>query len=96
MAAEGGQLGATTLVVQFATVRPSPYHDINGANTPMTQTVGKGRAMFFRDGKVYDGTWSRASARRPTSYTMAGQPAVFAPGQVWVTLIGRARPVTVR
>lgn len=94
-AAEGGRLGPTTLVVQFTTVKPSPYYDVNGANTPMTETVGKGRALVFRDGQVFKGAWSRAKAGDPTAYTMAGAPAVFAPGQVWVALIGRDRPVTV-
>ena len=94
-AAEGGRLGPTTFIVQFATVKPSPYHDINGANTPMTETIGKGRALFFRDGQVFEGAWSRAKASQPTSYTIAGQPAVLAPGQVWVALIGRDRPVSV-
>lgn len=94
-AAEGGRLGATTFVVQFATVRPSKYNDVNGANTPETVTTGKGKALFFRDGKVYEGAWSRPKAGRPTAYTIAGQPAVFAPGQIWVTLIGRDRPVSV-
>ena len=95
-AAEGGRLGPTTLVVQFTDVVPSNYHDINGANTPMTATVGKGRALVFRGGQVFEGAWSRAKAGRPTAYTIAGEPAVFAPGQIWVTLIGRDRPVTVR
>lgn len=94
-AAEGGRLGPTTFVVQFATVKPSRYNDVNGANTPMTETVGKGRAMIFRDGQVFEGAWSRAKASDPTSYTIGGVPAVFAPGQIWVTLIGRDRPVTV-
>jgi hypothetical protein len=93
-AAEGGQLGPTTFIVQFATVKPSKYHDINGANTPQTVTVGKGRALIYRDGKVYEGTWSRPKAGAVTSYTIAGQPASFAPGQLWVALIGRDRPVT--
>ena len=95
MAAEGGQLGATTLVVQYARVRPSPYHDVNGVNTPMTETVGHGKALFFRDGRVYEGTWLRADAKQPTTYTMEGKPAVFAPGQLWITLIGSNRPVTI-
>ena len=95
-AAAGGRLGATTFIVQFTDVVPSRYHDINGANTPMTETVGKGRAMFFRDGRVFRGTWSRSKADRPTSYSIAGEPAVFAPGQLWITLIGRDRPVSVR
>jgi hypothetical protein len=96
MAAEGGQLGPTTFVVQFATVRPTSYHDVNGVATPKTDTVGQGRALFFRDGQAYDGEWRRDSADQPTTYTVAGQPAVFAPGQIWVALIGRDRPVTVR
>jgi hypothetical protein len=97
MAAEGGQLGPTTLVVQFATVRPSPYHDINGANTPMTETVGQGRAMFFRDGQVFEGSWSRTGPKQPTEYKFAdGSDAVFAPGQLWIALVGRDRPVTVK
>jgi hypothetical protein len=97
MAAEGGQLGPTTLVVQFATVRPSVYHDVNGANTPLTETIGHGAALFFRDGTVYNGSWSRTKAKSPTTYTFAGgKQAVFAPGQIWVALIGRGRPVSVR
>ena len=94
-AAEGGRLGPTTLIAQFVTVRPSGYHDINGANTPFTETVGKGKALFFRDGKVWKGRWRRGNGRQPTSYLIGGKPAVFAPGQLWVTLIGRDQPVTV-
>jgi len=70
-AAEGGRLGPSTFVVQFATVRPSQYYDVNGANTPETVTVGKGRALFFRDGQVFEGAWSRPKAGAVTSYTIA-------------------------
>lgn len=96
MAAEGGRLGPTTFVVQFATVTGSGYYDINGAETPMTETVGKGRALFFRDGQVFDGAWERPVGAKPTTYTIAGRPAVLSPGQLWVALVGRDRPVTVR
>ena len=66
-------------------MQPSAYHDINGANTPQTLTrSATGRALFFRDGQVFKGEWSRAKARTRTSYTIGGQPASFAPGQVWV------------
>ncbi|MDQ1628797.1 MAG: hypothetical protein QOI54_2541 [Actinomycetota bacterium] len=96
LAAEGGQLGPSTLVVQYATVRSTSYRDVNGVATPLTETVGSGKALIFRDGQVYDGEWKRATATEPTAYTVAGQPAVFAPGQVWIALIGRDRPVTVK
>jgi hypothetical protein len=94
-AAEGGRLGPTTFIVQFATVRASVYHDVNGANTPITDTVGRGKALIFRDGQVFEGAWERKFAGRPTSYTIGGEPAVLAPGQVWVALLGRDRPVDV-
>ncbi|HEU4911522.1 MAG TPA: DUF3048 domain-containing protein [Actinomycetes bacterium] len=95
-AAEGGQLGPTTFIVQYATIKPSSYRDVNGANTPLTKTVGKGKALFFRDGQVYRGKWSRAKAWQPTTYTIDGQPAVLAPGQIWVALVGRGAPVSIR
>ena len=96
MAAEGGRLGATTFVVQYVTVKPSVYHDINGANTPQTLTVGHGTALIFRNGQEYVGAWSRAKASDVTSYTIGGQPASFAPGQIWVALFDRTRHAVTR
>jgi hypothetical protein len=95
MAAEGGRLTTSTFVVQFVTVRPSVYHDVNGANTPLTETVGKGKALFFRDGQVYEGGWERAKPWSPTRYTIAGQEAVLAPGELWVALLGKDRKVSI-
>jgi hypothetical protein len=95
-ASEGGQLGPTTFVVQFATVRQTSYKDVNGVRTPMTETVGSGRALIFRDGRAYEGQWQRDNPADPTLYTINGQTAAFAPGQIWVALIGRERPVTVK
>ena len=95
MAAEGGQLGPTTFIVQFVTINGSRFHDINGAVTPNSRTVGSGKALIFREGKVYDARWSRARASEPTSYTIGGQPAVLAPGQIWIALLGKGRPVSV-
>jgi len=96
MADEGGQLGASTFVVQYATVKGSKFHDVNGVTSPETETIGTGRALIFRSGQVFEGQWSRKKAADPTSYTIGGQKAVFAPGTVWVALIGRGSPVSVR
>ncbi|MGH8940403.1 MAG: DUF3048 domain-containing protein, partial [Actinomycetes bacterium] len=79
---DGRRLGPTTFVVQFTQIKRSAYHDVNGANTPRTVTVGKGKALFFRDHRVYPGTWKRARQAHTTSYTIRGKKAVFAPGQV--------------
>ncbi len=96
MAEEGGQLGASTFVIQYATVKGSRFHDVNGVTSPETETIGHGRALIFRDGRMFKGLWSRKKATAPTSYSIGGQKAVFAPGTVWVALIGRGRPVSVR
>jgi len=96
MAEEGGQLGAATFVIQFATVKGSRFHDVNGVTSPETDTIGRGRALFFRDGQVFQGQWSRPKATAPTTYTFGGEKAVFAPGTVWVALVGRHHPVSVR
>ena len=52
MAAEGGQLGAPTVVVQYAKTTRSEFHDSGGSYTPLIQTTGKGRR------------WCCATARR--------------------------------
>ena len=96
MAEEGGQLGASTFVIQYATVKGSRFHDVNGVTSPETETTGHGRALIFRNGQVFKGLWSRKKATAPTTYTIGGEKAVFAPGTVWVALIGRGRPVSVR
>lgn len=96
MAEEGGQLGASTFVIQYTKVSGSRFHDVNGVVSPETDTVGHGRALIFRNGQVFSGLWSRPKATAPTTYTIGGQKAVFAPGTVWIALMGRGSPVTVR
>ena len=87
MAAEGGQLGAPTIVVQYVKTTRSQFHDVNGSYTPLLTTVGKGRAVVLRDGKAYRARWSRPSQRSGTEFTTeTGEPLPFAPGQVWVVL----------
>ncbi|MFF0576077.1 DUF3048 domain-containing protein [Streptosporangium saharense] len=87
MAAEGGQLGAPTIVVQYAKTERSEYHDLNQSYTPLVHSVGKGKAVVLRDGKAFKATWSRKTEEDGTVFTTeAGEPMNFAPGQVWVVL----------
>ncbi|MFI6814696.1 DUF3048 domain-containing protein [Nonomuraea sp. NPDC050328] len=93
MAAEGGQLSAPTVVVQYVKTVRSEFHDKNQSYTPLVQTVGKGDAFVLRDGKAYKAKWSRASEEEGTVYTTPeGEPMNFAPGQVWVALAAK-KPV---
>ncbi|GAA3447563.1 DUF3048 domain-containing protein [Planomonospora venezuelensis] len=87
MAAEGGQLGAPTIVVQYTKTERSEFHDKNQSYTPLVHTVGKGRAVVLRDGMAFKARWSRAGEEDGTVFTTeAGEPMNFAPGQVWVVL----------
>lgn len=87
MAAEGGQLGAPTIVVQYAKTTRSQFHDFTGSYTPLIKTTGKGRAVVLRDGMAYKARWSRPSEQDGTTFTTeTGEPMPFARGQVWVVL----------
>lgn len=94
-AAEGGQLGGTTVIVQYVTVRPSTYGDRYGGVTPMSETVGQGSALVLRDGRAYQAAWTRSTKSRGTRYTVGGKDLPLAPGQVWVLLVRKERPATV-
>ncbi|HEU5157086.1 MAG TPA: DUF3048 domain-containing protein [Streptosporangiaceae bacterium] len=92
-AAEGGQLGAPTVVVQYAKTTRSRFHDFLGNYTPLVQTVGTGRAVVLRDGKSYAAKWSRPSEGKGTTFTTtSGAPMTFATGQVWVVLVNKGKP----
>jgi hypothetical protein len=87
MAAEGGQLGAPTIVVQYVRTTRSQFHDVNGSYTPLIKTVGRGNAVVLRDGMAYKARWSRESEEGGTEFTTPdGEPMPFAQGQVWVVL----------
>ncbi|GAA2387680.1 DUF3048 domain-containing protein [Nonomuraea africana] len=93
LAAEGGQLGAPTIVIQYTKTERSEFHDKNQSYTPLVHTVGKGSAIVLRDGMAYKAKWSRESEEKGTTFTTAsGEPMNFAPGQVWVALASR-KPV---
>jgi hypothetical protein len=95
----GYRLGPTTLVVQRVNISASVFHDVLGNNTPRSHTLGKGRAMYFRDGRVFYGTWSRSKRWEPTRYWFGHgkhrHRMSFAAGQLWIALVDRKTPVGV-
>jgi hypothetical protein len=95
MATEGGQLGGTTVIIQYVNVSRSIYHDHNGNYTPMSSTVGTGAALILRNGQYWRGTWSRPRASSGTQWLVNGQPFPLAGGQVWVLLIDRKTPARI-
>jgi hypothetical protein len=85
-AAEGGQLGAPTVVIQYTTVRTSRFLEA-GIRPPYAESTGSGTGMVLRGGQAYAIRWSRPDANGGTTFTTrSGQPMTFARGQVWVVL----------
>lgn len=83
-AAEGGQLGGRTVVIQYARVGTSGFLEL-GIRPPFTNTVGSGSAVVLRDGRAYHVHWSRPNADGGTTFTLPdGSRMPFARGQVWV------------
>lgn len=86
---ESGQLTANTVVIQrVRIVRGAGVKDPAGSPSPVARTVGSGRATVLRGGRAYEGTWTRRSASRETTYrTTDGDPLPLARGPVWVLLV---------
>lgn len=87
LAADGSQLGPTTLVIQMVSITPSAYHDKFGGVTPFSATIGSGSGYVLRNGVAFTAKWNRPNAASGTSWTLDdGTPIAFAGGQVWVAL----------
>jgi hypothetical protein len=88
-AAEGSQLSAPTVVIQYTTVRTSRFLEY-GSRPPYAQSTGSGTAVVLRDGHAYDARWSRPDPNGGTAFTSpSGQPMTFARGPVWVVLASK-------
>jgi Protein of unknown function (DUF3048) N-terminal domain/Protein of unknown function (DUF3048) C-terminal domain len=84
---EGPQLGGSTVIVQSVKSYPSQFGDSYGGVTPMSETVGRGKALLLRNGQMWHLTWSRPKAEAGTTWRYKGRKIAMDPGQVWVTLL---------
>jgi len=86
MATEGGQLGGSTVIIQYTQISTSRFLEYGG-RPPYAKSTGSGTAVVLRDGKEYTVHWSRPTLADGTTYTLPdGKRMLFAPGQVWVVL----------
>lgn len=86
---DNGQLRPATVVIQYTTVRTSPYRE-ESIRPPYAETAGSGTALVLRGGRSYQVHWSRPTADGGTTYTLpSGQRMTFARGQVWIVLVAR-------
>jgi hypothetical protein len=96
--AGGRPLATPNVLVQFCPVGvDSSDVDAAGNAARYTHTVGKGRVLLFRDGRVIEGTWQRVHAGDRTTYLdKAGKPLLLRPGGAWVLLAPNGSPIAVR
>jgi len=87
--ADGTVVAPQNVIVQFVPVVRGRYHDVLGNNSPDTHSIGRGRAVVFRGGQRYDGTWVRPTRGVGTHFLAAsGQDILLRPGgQTWVLLV---------
>lgn len=93
--ANGQPLGKPNVLIQFCPTSVDRGDvDVAGNPASYTHTVGHGRALLFRDGRVIDGTWRRASAGSATTFLdKSGKPMLLRPGGAWVLLAPSNSPL---
>jgi len=97
LADSGIVLGPTTLVIQMVKISPSEYGDKFGGITPLSETVGTGKAYVLRNGEAFSVTWNRPFPDAGTTFSLAdGSTMNFAAGQIWVALTDREPEFTWR
>lgn len=85
----GKQLAPSNVVIEEHTYNLSKITDVAGTHsTHISDPTGKGKAVLFRDGKAYPGTWSRDSIDGVTSLKLNnGDDMVLHPGQTVIELV---------
>jgi hypothetical protein len=87
-------IAVSNVVVMYTGIRLLP-NDPSGRIA--VRTIGKGRALVFRDGVVTRGTWSKPADSSPLRFlSKGGAPIRLAPGSTWVEIApnGAARWTT--
>lgn len=83
----GEPVAPTTVVLQKVRMAASDNVTPSGHATPLSELVGQGEVLVLRDGKVWEGQWSREADDAPTEFTVDGEELTFAPGQVWLWFV---------
>ena len=88
MLANGSQISAANVVVQFVHVYYGPYtEDAECAFGVRAHFTGSGHLLVFRNGVEIKGTWKRSSETSPTRLLSSGGSTIkLQPGLTWVEI----------
>jgi hypothetical protein len=91
-----GRIGAANVVVLATEHYVGGCCDTAGNPYAETSTIGEGRAVILRDGRWYEGRWSKEDDRAPLLlHTGDDEPFPLKPGPTWVLLPSEDRVPTV-
>ena len=80
---------ADNVVIMKVQNRADGNRDVAGSASVLSDTVGKGQVVVYRDGRKIIGTWKRSKVSGPLHFTDSeGQPLTLKPGHTWVALKG--------
>jgi len=83
----GSNLCIQNAIIQKVKIEPSIYGDKFGGVTPVSLTVGSGKAVLLRDGKYLNLGWQRDDATQFTKwFDDQGERMKITPGKTWVFL----------
>lgn len=96
--ASGRPIATENLVVPFSRARLDPTNvDVLGTPSVYTSTIGTGRLLVFRDGRVLGGSWARNKPAGRTAYLDARRrPLTLDPGGAWILLAATGAPARYR
>jgi hypothetical protein len=84
---------ANVIVMRTGNAVPDPAAGITPESIRIP-VMGHGRAIFFRDGKVQQGTWSLPRLNAPLRfYTHGTRQVAFDPGQTWIEVVPPSSPL---
>ncbi len=83
------------MVVQIAPIVVTDIvEDVFGSLSLDYQLQGEGKALYFRDGKYWEGCWRRPGAFESTTFVGPdGRVFPLARGQTWIALAAPNTPV---
>lgn len=96
VAADGKPVATPNVVVQHCRIVPHPQDsDVLGNPSQFTYTVGAGKVSVFRNGRRFDGTWSRSNRGAPTRLIGRNKKTLrLSPGGAWFALVHRKARTT--
>jgi DUF3048 family protein len=84
----GGEVMADTVVVIKTDVTEIPgTTDAAGAPSFDYRATGTGAVVILREGKRFEGTWSRAGTDQDTFADASGKPLLLKPGLTWMHIV---------